>query len=316
MGEVRKQSPAAVAALQGREGGDPAASSKADANEVMEGPESDFLSEPLDFERPIEELYEMVEDPIGEGTYGTVWRARCRRTGQDVALKRLKMKQERWQADGFPRNAVREMVALQRLRHQNIVALLDVHAAVPATNQDVYMVFEYAPSDLTGLMNYRKKLKVPETKCIFRELLNGLDFCHMNGVMHRDLKPSNVLIAANGVVKLCDFASREASSDQGQAHTHNRPPELLLGNTRYDESVDIWSAACILGEMVLGRPLFPGKVEAAVLQLICRRFNALDEEAWPEKLRDLPNWKKHWRSLSASLGRGPREEDLWESLQK
>uniref|UniRef100_A0A7S4Q8K1 Cyclin-dependent kinase 2 homolog n=1 Tax=Alexandrium monilatum TaxID=311494 RepID=A0A7S4Q8K1_9DINO len=262
-------------------------------------PVSDHFSEKLPHETALADSYDKLGPPIGEGTYGTVWRARCRRSGQTVAMKRVILRNER---EGFPVSAVREVRALHRLHHPNVVSLLDVVAAPPAAGSsgpgDCYLIFEYAPSDLTGLLAYRKqKLKPPEIKCLIRQLANALDFCHLRNIMHRDLKPSNVLITAKGDLKLCDFGLSRSFTGPGNYSTRvitlwYRPPELLLGTKHYDQRVDVWSAGCIFGELLAGHALFPESSEIKVFQKICERCSATAEEAWPEELRRLPQWDK------------------------
>jgi len=262
-------------------------------------PAHDHFNERLPHEASLADAYVKEGAPIGEGTYGTVWKAKCCRTGQTVAMKRVVLRNER---EGFPVTSVRELRALRRLDHPNIVSLLDVCAAPPAagatTPGDAYLIFEYAPSDLTGLLAYRKqRLKPPEIKCLIRQLANALDFCHMKGIMHRDLKPSNVLITAKGELKLCDFGLSREFRGHGNYSTRvitlwYRPAELLLGARNYDQSVDVWSAGCIFGELLAGYPLFPETTELRVFHKICERCGASIDQAWPEDLRRLPHWDK------------------------
>lgn len=284
----------------GAVGATTAAESPADGGACKEPVGSgDHFSQQLPREASLADAYEKLGAPIGEGTYGTVWRARCRRTGQTVAMKQVVLRNER---DGFPVTAVREVRALRRLQHPNVVTLIDVCAAPPAPGSsapgDAYLIFEYAPSDLTGLLEYRKrKLKPPEIKCLIRQLANALDFCHLRNIMHRDLKPSNVLITAKGDLKLCDFGLSRTFSGPGNYSTRvitlwYRPPELLLGARYYDQRVDVWSAGCIFGELLAGHPLFPESSEGKVFQKICERCGAMSDEAWPEELRQLPQWEK------------------------
>lgn len=85
---------------------------------------------------------------------------------------------------------------------------------------------------------------------------------HSAGVVHRDLKPSNILINENCDLKICDFGLARVQEAQmtGYVSTrYYRAPEIMLTWRRYNEKVDIWSAGCIFAEMILGKPLFPGK---------------------------------------------------------
>jgi cyclin-dependent kinase 12/13 len=101
-----------------------------------------------------------------------------------------------------------------------------------------------------------------------KQLLTGLHYCHVNQVLHRDIKGSNLLIDNEGNLKLADFGlARSFSTD----HTGNltnrvitlwyRPPELLLGATKYGPAVDMWSVGCIFAELLNGKPILPGKNE-------------------------------------------------------
>jgi len=97
---------------------------------------------------------------------------------------------------------------------------------------------------------------------------------HDLGISHRDLKPENVLIK-DGVVRICDVGSSKVLDDPSASNPMNTPyvvsryyraPELILGSNKYDHSIDIWAAGCILFELLTKRPLFPGDSEG--LQLV------------------------------------------------
>lgn len=101
-----------------------------------------------------------------------------------------------------------------------------------------------------------------------RQLLWGLEHCHIHGVLHRDIKGSNLLIDNNGILKIADFGlatllqPREKQLLTSRVVTlWYRPPELLLGSTNYGPSVDLWSSGCILAELFTGKPIMPGRTE-------------------------------------------------------
>lgn len=152
------------------------------------------------------------------------------------------------------------------------------------------MVFEYMDHDLTGLQDSHKgKFKVEEVKCLMKQLLEGLNYCHKQKILHRDIKGSNLLINKDGVLKLADFGlARPFPQETTDSRLTNRvitlwyrPPELLLGSEKYSYEVDMWSAGCIMAELMLGKPLLQGKTEIDQLELIFRLCGTPTEENWP-----------------------------------
>jgi cyclin-dependent kinase 12/13 len=151
-------------------------------------------------------------------------------------------------------------------------------------------VFEFMHHDLAGLMDSPMfgSFREGQLKCYMKQLLEGLFFLHKNNILHRDIKASNLLINNDGVLKLADFGlARPVISETGLQYTNNvitlwyRPPELLLGEEKYGPAVDIWSAGCILAELLLKKPLFPGKTEVDQIALI---WDGLGDTLpkWPE----------------------------------
>ncbi|CAN1246806.1 Cyclin-dependent kinase C-2 [Linum grandiflorum] len=242
--------------------------------------------------------FEKLEQ-IGEGTYGQVYMAREIATGEIVALKKIRMDNER---EGFPITAIREIKILKKLHHDNVIQLKEIVtspgniANVEHTFADnnkyrggIYMVFEYMDHDLTGLSDRPgMRFSVPQIKCYMKQLLTGLHYCHVNQVLHRDIKGSNLLIDNEGNLKLADFGLARSFSNDHNANLTNRvitlwyrPPELLLGATKYGPAVDMWSVGCIFAELLHGKPIFPGKDEPEQLNKIFELCGAPDEVIWP-----------------------------------
>ncbi|KAK7401085.1 hypothetical protein VNO78_12399 [Psophocarpus tetragonolobus] len=243
------------------------------------------------------DCFEKLEQ-IGEGTYGQVYMAREIKTGEIVALKKIRMDNER---EGFPITAIREIKILKKLHHENVIKLKEIVTS-PGPEKDeqgrpdgnkykggIYMVFEYMDHDLTGLADRPgMRFTVPQIKCYMRQLLTGLHYCHVNQVLHRDIKGSNLLIDNEGNLKLADFGLARSFSNEHNANLTNRvitlwyrPPELLLGTTRYGPAVDMWSVGCIFAELLHGKPIFPGKDEPEQLNKIFELCGAPDEVNWP-----------------------------------
>ncbi|KAK4790566.1 hypothetical protein SAY86_017870 [Trapa natans] len=243
------------------------------------------------------DCFEKLEQ-IGEGTYGQVYMAREKRTGEIVALKKIRMDNER---EGFPITAIREIKILKKLHHENVIKLKEIVTS-PGPEKDeqgrpegnkykggIYMVFEYMDHDLTGLADRPgMRFSVPQIKCYMKQLLTGLHYCHINQVLHRDIKGSNLLIDNEGNLKLADFGLARSFSNDHNANLTNRvitlwyrPPELLLGATKYGPAVDMWSVGCIFAELLHGKPIFPGKDEPEQLNKIFELCGAPDEINWP-----------------------------------
>ena len=145
------------------------------------------------------EAYERVAK-IGQGTYSSVYKGVDRGTGEPVALKKV-------QFDPCDRSSMdfmsREVRILAKLRHPNVVKLLAVAAS--RKPDSLYLVFEYLPHDLQGLVTSRSvgSLSEAQAKRYLQQLLHGLEYCHSHGVYHRDIKASNLLVGNNGELKVC-----------------------------------------------------------------------------------------------------------------
>jgi len=139
-------------------------------------------------------LYEKVEQ-VGEGTYGQVYKARAKESGEIVALKRVRMDNEK---EGFPITAIREIKILKVLNHKNIVRLKEIVTSEATDfNQgkgSIYMVMEYCDHDLTGLSDMGHRFSPGQIKCYMRQLLEGLTYCHNNRILHRDIKVRHKLL--------------------------------------------------------------------------------------------------------------------------
>lgn len=214
------------------------------------------------------------ESVIGAGTYGKVFKGVHVYTKGQVALKKIRMEGEK---DGFPFTATREIKLLQYLRHQNVVSLLEVMVE----RNECFMVFEYLSHDLTGLINHPNfTLTLAHKKNLAHQMFEGLNYLHHRGVLHRDIKAANILISNRGLLKFADFGLARFYKKHRQDEYTNRvitiwyrPPELLLGETRYGPAVDVWSAACVCMEMFTKKAVFPG--EGGEISQLEKLFNAL-----------------------------------------
>lgn len=230
---------------------------------------------------------------IGEGTYGIVYKAKDKKTGRDVALKKISLDSE---TEGVPSTAIREISLLKDLTHNNIVQLFDIVVA----DFCLYMVFEYLNMDMKKLMDKKKDVFTPKLiKSYMHQLLDAICFCHTNRILHRDLKPQNLLVDTVGNIKLADFGLARAFNMPMRAYTHEvvtlwyRAPEILLGTKYYATGMDIWSLGCIFAEMIMKRSLFPGDSEIDQLYRIFRTLGTPHENIWPG-VTQLPDYKANF----------------------
>ena len=241
--------------------------------------------------REVDKAYQKL-NKIDEGTYGVVYRARCRKTDKIVALKQVKLERAR---EGFPLTALRELTVLLALRHVNIVHVIEV---VVSPKKQVFMAMEYMEHDFRALMESMKApFRTPHVKCLMRQLLAGVEFMHRHWVIHRDIKTSNLLLDNRGQLKICDFGLARKYRDPIACMTPEvvtlwyRAPELLYGETKYDIKIDMWSVGCIFAELLLHKPLMQGKNEQDQRDKICELLGSPDEDNWPH-FNKLPGAKQ------------------------
>ncbi|PHU09901.1 putative serine/threonine-protein kinase [Capsicum chinense] len=229
-------------------------------------------------------------DKIGQGTYSNVYKARDTITGKIVALKKVRFDNLEPESVRF---MAREIIILRRLDHPNVIKLEGL--VTSRMSCSLYLVFEYMEHDLAGLAASPEiKFTEAQVKCYMHQLLSGLEHCHNRHVLHRDIKGSNLLLDNSGILRIADFGLATIFDPH---HKHQmtsrvvtlwyRPPELLLGATDYGAGIDLWSAGCILAELLAGKPIMPGRTEVEQLHKIYKLCGSPSEEYW--KKSKLPN---------------------------
>ena len=211
------------------------------------------------------EKYEKLEK-VGEGTYGKVYKAKDKLTGQLVALKKTRLQMDE---EGVPPTALREVSLLQMLSQSlYVVRLLSVEH-IDANNSDddsksnLYLVFEFLDTDLKKFIDSHREGPNPRPlspsliQSFLFQLCKGVAHCHSHGVLHRDLKPQNLLLdQERGILKIADLGLGRAFTVPLKSYTHEivtlwyRAPEVLLGSTHYSIAIDMWSVGCIFGNII------------------------------------------------------------------
>jgi serine/threonine-protein kinase BUR1 len=182
--------------------------------------------------------------------------------------------------EGFPITAIREIKLLKNLHHPNIIDLIEMAYEFSSGENkilSIYMVFSYMDHDLTGLLERKEIIfSLPQAKCYMSQLLHGLKYLHERQVLHRDIKGSNILLNNRGELRLTDFGLSRPLEEGRKEYTPGvytrwyRPPELLMGSKQYGNSADMWGVGCILAEIFIKRPLFPGDDDFEQIQQVSR----------------------------------------------
>ena len=235
---------------------------------------------------------------IGGGSYGRVYKAQHKLTGQIVAIKNVVIySQNRYSVN----QVARELSILPYVRHENVMRLLNICKGEQyLQHRTISLVCEFVEHDLAALMINRINLSLRGKKNVMMQLLGGLCFIHSKNIIHRDLKPANILVTQTGIVKIADFGlarhcktSARQMEDEPNSYTpnvvtiHYRPPEILLGDTNYGKAVDMWSMGCIFGAL-LGNSqgsILPGRNEQHQLELISNMCGSITPEVWPDVVR-------------------------------
>jgi len=225
-----------------------------------------------------------AERVLGSGSFGIVYQAQVVETGETVAIKKV------FQDKRYKNRELQIMKELTHTQtggdgksggakpHPNIVELKHAFYTSGDKTGETFLnvVMEYCSDTVYRVMKHYCKLKQPMpliyVKVYSYQLSKACSYIHAVGICHRDIKPQNLLVDGKShSLKLCDFGSakRLVRGEPNVAYIcsrYYRAPELIFGATDYTTAIDIWSAACVTAEMILGQPLFPG--ESGVDQLV------------------------------------------------
>lgn len=206
---------------------------------------------------------------IGNGSFGVVYQAKLVESNELVAIKKV-LQDKRFKN--------RELQIMRKLEHLNIVKLKFFFYSAGEKKDEVFLnlVLEYVPETVYRVARHYSKSKqtipILYIKLYMYQLFRSLAYIHSQGVCHRDIKPQNLLLDPDtGVLKLCDFGSAKVLV-RGEPNVsyicsrYYRAPELIFGATDYTCQIDVWSAGCVLAELLLGQPIFPG--DSGVDQLV------------------------------------------------
>ena len=206
-----------------------------------------------------------LEEQLGEGGMGLVFRAVRESDGQEVALKVMRF--ELIEDPVFGRRFEQEARAASEVRDDHLVPVLEAGQA----DGRRYLAVAYIPGGtLEDRLEDRGKLEPKETASFAADVGKGLDALHAAGIVHRDLKPSNILVDAEGTAMLTDFGLAK-----GRAYTVLTKPGQVMGTIDYlapelikgeaaSPATDIYALGCTMYECVTGQPPFADKEGIAI----------------------------------------------------
>ena len=240
-----------------------------------------------------------IEELIGAGGMGQVYRARDTKLGRAVAIKTLPeaLARDKERLDRFEREAR----LLAALNHPNIATLHGMEQSGDVR----FLVMELVEGETLGERIARGAIPLDEAVALFVQIAEGLEAAHEKGIVHRDLKPANIMITSEGRVKILDFGLAKAFATDGdvsagtsQSPTLTKGTALgaIMGTASYmspeqarakpiDKRTDIWAFGCCLYEALTRRKAFDGETVSDIIGSILR--DEPDWEALPPAVRRL-----------------------------
>jgi eukaryotic-like serine/threonine-protein kinase len=212
-----------------------------------------------------------LDGVVGRGGMAEVYRARDIRLDRIVAIKTLRTDLARDQT--FQARFRREAQSAASLNHPSIVAVYDTGEDMTSGVPVPYIVMEYVDGrTVRDLLQEGHRLLPERSLEIIDGVLRALEYSHQAGIVHRDIKPGNVMVTRNGDIKVMDFGIARAMSDAQATMTQTAQvigtaqylsPEQARGE-RVDARSDLYSAGCLLYELLTGRPPFTGDSPVAI----------------------------------------------------
>lgn len=208
---------------------------------------------------------------LGEGTFGSVYHSMI--DNKDMALKVTKNRGYDKDIGGIGSCMLRELNALIQMDHQNIVRIYGFY--YDYNNEKLFIGLELMDTTLFEFII--NTFPSEKTKfSLIKQLLRGVKYMHSQNIMHRDLSATNILISNGGILKISDFGSCRyyhfptniSTFSKMVCSLNYRSIELLMGKKEYDNKIDVWSCACLIGFILLGRHLFEGTTDFELINNI------------------------------------------------
>jgi calcium-dependent protein kinase len=239
----------------------------------------------------IRDYYSVENTPLGVGSFSTVFKARNRRTKQQVAIKSIsKAKAKTLKAEKF--KAVKsEITVLKMLDHMSIVKLVETFE----DERTIRLVMELCDGgELSERLIDAGKFTEAQAATLMQQIFQAMSYMHSKQVCHRDMKPDNILFDSresieHSSLKIIDFGSARVFQSGHPMHTragssYFMSPQVLLG--RYGNSCDLWSCGVVLHIMLCGYPPFSGETEEDVLLKVRRGTFTFNAKDWKKVSKD------------------------------
>jgi serine/threonine protein kinase len=233
-----------------------------------------------------------LQELLGAGGMGEVYRARDAKLGRDVAIKILP-RTVTSDPDRLARFE-REARMLAALNHPNICAIYGLEEADSSTSSGEgvrFLILELVDGTTLAERIQESALPIVDVLAIARQIAEALEAAHDKGIVHRDLKPANIKITPDGIVKVLDFGLAKPAAAGGSSPDLAQPPTLTIGDTRegvilgtaaymspeqargkpIDKRTDIWAFGCVVYEMLTGRVPFAGETVSDTIGKILER---------------------------------------------
>jgi serine/threonine protein kinase len=238
-----------------------------------------------------------IERRIGQGTYGTVFRAIQRQNGKFIAVKVIEIDKKEASFQSRLDLLDKEISILKRFEHSNIVKYLgsEVNLAVDSRKGEVRIHMEYmAGGSLSGIVSQYGALTETLIRNFARQICKGLRYLHSHGVVHRDLKGANILADGDGNLKLADFGASKHIQGLPIISENSEPCKSIHGSLywmapeimkreRYGRKVDIWSFGCVILEMATGTHPWPN---IRTYEELCASIANMSKPFIPETLSE------------------------------
>ena len=229
----------------------------------------------------------IILEEICQTQLSTILRCKNKTTKEIVVLKEIYQKKSE---EAPSKQVLRELLVLMNFEHPNIVK----YHSVFVHHSNIVIEMEFCITTLSQIIKQiSKPFHTAQIKKITRSIAQGLKYLHDHDIVHRDIKPGNIFVDENCILKLGDFGSSRIINENIKQLTPligtkwYKAPEVIFAKKDYDKKVDIWSFGCLIAELFLLEPLFPGATDFEMINLIFGflGYTKEDEEILKPKLQ-------------------------------